>query len=354
MESSFNDKDVAIVHVSMLNNDTPSVQLGDSSNVQQQDHLTIIGFPGNADVSRKPTDLLTSSVNEIIVSSTKTTDAGAQVIQVGGNVEHGDSGGPALDSTGAVVGIVSFGLSSPDSPGGTSFLQASNSAREQVQSLHLNTTPGPFQSAWSQAFADYAANTPGHWHKAQQEFQSIATNYPLFKAVTPYLTYAQAQAKIEPVSKPSTPTSSHTQNTLQAYMWTIVSIAVIILLVALLFGVVILRRRDKKKSPASPAPSIAQASQGPLPAAIAQQRPGPADAVRQRLQASPHDDGMTAFGAPPAASTSIPLSPAPPPSVVSGTLRPWPCGHMNRSNARYCSICGEPAPPPPTSRRVEQ
>ena len=162
-------------------------------------------------------------------------------------------------------------------------MQASNSAREQVQSLHLSTTPGPFQSAWSQAFADYAASTPGHWHKAQQEFQRIATSYPLFKAVTPYLTYTQAQAKNEPVSKPSTPTSSHAQNTLQAYTWTIVSIAVIILLVVLLFGVVILRRRDKKKSPV---PSIAQASQGPLPAAIAQERPGPADAVGQRLQVS--------------------------------------------------------------------
>src|SRR5437763_10563992 len=127
MESSINEKDVAIVHVSL--NDMPIVQLGDSTNVQQQDELTIIGFPGNGDVSNKPTDLLTSSINKINVSSIKTTDSGAEVIQVGGNVEHGDSGGPALDNTGAVVGIVSFGLSSPDSPGGTSFLQASNSAQ---------------------------------------------------------------------------------------------------------------------------------------------------------------------------------------------------------------------------------
>src|SRR6266550_2689418 len=109
MESSINEKDVAIVHVSL--NDMPSVQLGDSTNVQQQDELTIIGFPGNGDVSNKPTDLLTSSINKINVSSIKTTDSGAEVIQVGGNVEHGDSGGPALDNTGAVVGIVSFGLS---------------------------------------------------------------------------------------------------------------------------------------------------------------------------------------------------------------------------------------------------
>src|SRR5437764_11122021 len=103
-ESSINEKDVAIVYVSP--NDMLSVQLGDSTNVQQQDELTIIGFPVNGDVSNQPTDLLTSSINKINVSSIKTTNSGAEVIQVGGNVEHGDSGGPALDNTGAVVGIV--------------------------------------------------------------------------------------------------------------------------------------------------------------------------------------------------------------------------------------------------------
>src|SRR5579859_2176566 len=144
MESSFNSADVAIIHVNM--NDMPTVQLGDSTNVQQQDQLTIIGFPGNGDVSQKPGDILTSSINTISVSSIKTTDSGAEVIQVGGNVEHGDSGGPALDSSGSVVGIVSFGLSGSNSPGGTSFLQASNSARDLVRSLNLNTTPGSFET----------------------------------------------------------------------------------------------------------------------------------------------------------------------------------------------------------------
>jgi hypothetical protein len=37
------------------------------------------------------------------------------------------------------------------------------------------------------------------------------------------------------------------------------------------------------------------------------------------------------------------------------TLRAWPCGHMNRLNARFCSVCGELASEPPTIRRqVEQ
>jgi len=351
MESSINEKDVAIVHVSL--NDMPSVQLGDSTNVQQQDELTIIGFPGNGDVSNKPTDLLTSSINKINVSSIKTTDSGAEVIQVGGNVEHGDSGGPALDNAGAVVGIVSFGLSTAGSPGGTSFLQASNSAQGLVQSLHLDTTPGAFQKAWNQAFSDYAASAPGHWHKAQQEFARIAANYPLFKAVAPYLSYAQAQARNEQVPNSSRTTGTSTGNPVVAYLWTIGAIVIILLLAVLLFGVFFGRRRKKSSASSAPTPAAGQAFQGPpSPAAISQQRSGPAEAVKQRLQASPHDEGMTAFGAPPAPMSSMQSTPAQ--SVLSGTLRPWPCGHMNRPSARYCSICGEPAPPPPTSRRIEQ
>jgi S1-C subfamily serine protease len=172
-QSAFNDKDVAIIHVSNMN-DMAMVQLGDSTSVQQQDNLTIIGFPGNGDIAgNSATDLLTPSVNKVFVSSIKTTNSGASVIQVGGNVEHGDSGGPALDNQGAIVGIVSFGAASGQ--GNTSFLQASSSASALVQSLGLHTTPGPFQKAWNQAFTDYSSTTPGHWHKAQVEFEQIAT-----------------------------------------------------------------------------------------------------------------------------------------------------------------------------------
>ncbi len=304
MESAVNAKDVAIIHVNM--NDTPSVQLGDSGNVQQQDTLTIIGFPGNGDVSTKPTDLLTSSVNKINVSSIKTTDSGAQVIQVGGNVEHGDN---------------------------------------QVRSLNLNTTPGSFETTWSQALADYAANTPGHWHKALQGFQKIAASYPLFKAVSPYLEYTQSQARNEQLPQQPAGQNTPAPNTFLAYALTIGAVAVLLILTVLMFGVVIRRRRQKTQA-ATSKPIADRAAQRPPVATMPQQRPGPPN------QVAGFDQSMAAFGAPGPGAT-LPQTVAPP-SVLSGTLRPWPCGHMNRSNARYCSICGEPAPPPPTQRRVEQ
>jgi len=347
LESSFNQKDVAIIHVNM--NDMASVQLGDSSSVQQQDTLTILGFPGNGDVSDKPTNLLTLSVNQIFVSSMKTTDQGAQVIQVGGNVEHGDSGGPALNNQGSIVGIVSFGSAGQ---GSTSFLQASNSARGLAQSLHLDTRPGPFQKAWDQAFSDYAASTPGHWHKAQQELGQLAAKYPSFKAIAPYLAYAQAQAKNEhgtqPQSTPSTSPGSQPQgNNFTLYAIALGGAILVIGLAATLFTVTLRRRRQR--GPALPAGI--RPAQSPLPTTIPQQGQKRPVVPPQRIPSSQQDEGMAAFGAPSTSTSGAPVATA----GASGGLRPWPCGHMNRSNARYCSICGEPAPPPPTiTRRAEQ
>ncbi|MEO8972173.1 MAG: trypsin-like peptidase domain-containing protein [Ktedonobacteraceae bacterium] len=385
-QSAVNQSDVAIIHVNM--NDMPSVQLGDSSSVQQQDQLTIIGFPGNGDISYKPSDFLNDSVNNIEVSSIKTTDTGAQVIQVGGNVEHGDSGGPALDSKGNIVGIVSFGLSTSADPGGTSFLQASNSAEALIKSLNLDTTPGPFQKAWSQAFNDYAATTSGHWHKAAQELQSLASKYPLFLSITPYLTYAQQQAKIEKVpTSHSQNNNSTSSNHLLAYAVTIGAIVVVLLLVVLLLAMV-LRRRGKRKATTAPVEPIYGQQYQNTPSAVMTQQGqgtqnaqsvsgfngsylppqyGPVSQPGQSVQPDPINDPMAAFGAAPTIPNS-PQMPASsqqagqspqysntPSSMVSGTLRTWPCGHMNRSNARYCSICGEPAPQAPTIiRRVEQ
>ncbi|GER84616.1 hypothetical protein KTAU_32520 [Thermogemmatispora aurantia] len=426
-ESPPDQKDVAIVHVNM--EDTPSVQLGDSSAVQVQDNLTIIGFPGNADVSMRPTDFLTSSVNRIFVSSIKTTDSGAQVIQVGGNVEQGDSGGPALDSQGQVVGIVSFGT-----PGGTSFLQASNSARALIQNLQLNTTPGPFQSAWSQAFNDYASTAPGHWHRAAQEFAALAARYPAFKAVIPYLNYARQQAAHEQLA------TATGQGLGVPPLLVVAGGLGAVVIAALLVGAVFQLRRRRRPAgmspmvnatgsqsypyaaapgqsapsawPSAPAPypslpagaplpqapgrapvptgpSAVPGSRAPWPAVPGSQPAGlspsaalpsvsglasqlpPAARVASASASDPSPDPedentLVPFGGPPrdAGIRGQPwLSPggrAAPPTIAAGSqspteqLRPWPCGHMNRPHARYCSTCGEPAPPPPTVRRIEQ
>lgn len=425
-QSSFNDRDTAIIHVSNMD-DMPIVPIGDSTTVQEQDELRIIGFPGNGDVNMNNiSQLLTSSINQVFVSSIKTADTGAPLIQVGGNVEHGDSGGPALNSSGQIVGIVSFGTGTQ---GSTSFLQASASASMLVQQAGVNTTPGPFQKSWNQAFNDYASTAAGHWHKAQQEFQAIATQYPNFKAIAPYLTYTTQQAKNEKISPTSTP-STHNggQNTASLTRWIIVGGIVVLILVVVLIVVLVLQRRRKSAVPSRPAvpgswgntvngasfqngadlstqggastPASYLPTQGgastsspysPAPAPTGMSSSSP-QAPMQGGYISPPGT-LTAFGAPSAPTWPNPSSPqpaaTPPPTVspafsgdqtwvpphaasqptlpgnpfvpgnmangnTSGVLVAWPCGHMNRPIARFCSICGEPAPQRPATRQYEQ
>ncbi len=343
-ESPPDQQDIAIIHTPRT--DTLSVQLGDSSNVHEQDKLTIIGFPGNADVSKNPGDLLTSSVNQIYVSSLKTSDNGAPLIQVGGNVEQGDSGGPALDNQGNIVGIVSFGAFNPNGPNGTSFLQASNSARTLIKGLNIDTTSGKQQKLWSQAFTDYAATPTGHWGKAQQSFDQLLASDPGFKAAAVYRDYTHSKAQAEgqtgssqqgqaaatPTAKKgnsvATPTTS-----LQSIALT-VGAALIFLLLIILLIVSSLRQRNKRKK-------IGNTNTSPAGRPVHISKPLGDKKVRGTAQAGQKAAQIQPVPAP--GGTAIPNA-----TQSTFTLRAWPCGHMNRPNARFCSICGEPAPAPPT------
>jgi S1-C subfamily serine protease len=329
MESSFDKEDTAIIHVPLT--DTLSVPLDTANDVNPQDQLTIIGFPGNADVSQKPDGLLTPSLNQIYVSSLKASSTGAPLIQVGGNVEHGDSGGPALNSQGDIVGVVSFGTTSSEGGlNGTSFLQASSSAESMLKSLKLNTAPGKQQKLWEQAFSDYAASTAGHWNKAQQEFAQLLKSYPLFKATQQYQQYALTQASDTatgntPVAAGETqPTASKiattTPVTWQAVALTIGAIAILVILVVLLFGAA-LRQKPKTKRPIIKRAASAH-KQASNTSATPEQRVGTTNSTSTSSASSAGQSTLA--------------------------LKIWPCGHMNRLNARFCSICGEPSPPSST------
>jgi S1-C subfamily serine protease len=404
-QTSFDTTDTAIVHVNGMD-DMPMLQLGDPAAVQQQDKLTIVGFPGNGDLNNDPTGLLTLSINQIYVSAVKPNN-GAMVIQVGGNVEHGDSGGPALNSNGQVVGVVSFGLAG-GSGGETSFLQTSGTAKQLLQQAGISVAPGSLQQNWTRAFDDYAATIPGHWHQSMREFQQLTNQYPRFKAINPFLQYATQQAQSE--TQTQEPGSSGTSTVPGIGSGGLSPLPFIIggaIVILFLFGGLALSRRHKP----AVAPPISgygfpsasgypgQASQHyggsqmhpGLGATIAQTPPYPGQpgyggqspqAVSlspapqavyqpQLAQSQSHfqqpgnrsgqpapltPNGLAAFGAPTAtpnpgfaASDSTHLAHA----QATPRWRTWPCGHVNRDDARFCGTCGDPAASP-LVRRVEQ
>jgi serine protease Do len=197
------NKDLAVVQVSGVQ-DVPAVPLGDVSQVYQGDPLTVLGFPGTADLPSSdgvidPNNFITASLENVAVSAFKTTTDQTKVIQVDGSLEQGQSGGPALTADGQLVGVVSFGVSSANSLGQTSFLRSVNDAGQLLQQAGIHPQAGNFEKRWTAAYDACMSTASGHWHDAANQFAALARAYPDAKGIQTYLNYSKSQAAHEQV-----------------------------------------------------------------------------------------------------------------------------------------------------------
>ena len=283
------DDDVAVLHVNQT--DTPSIPLEDASTLAVQDKLTEIGFPGNADLVSHfdqiggPDSLLTPSVNTLTVSALKPNFNGSTLILVAGNVEHGDSGGPALNAAGHLVGVASFG--GDTDPVGTSYFRSSTQARQLLAEARIDTAPGAFQTLWRQAFLDYAAAAPGHWHTAARELDDLAARYPAFGAVKPYRDYADQAATAEALPAAVGDGAA----ILIALAVSAVALIALVALIVFLFA----RRRRARRAAVAAAVAATQA-----PAGYAYPYPYPANGY-----AAPY--GATGYGYAPPMPAAVPV-----------------------------------------------
>jgi S1-C subfamily serine protease len=199
--------DLAILHVGGLR-DLPTIPLGDSNQVYQDDPLTIISFPSSADLASSdglvvPDNFITASVKTVTVSALKTAADTSQLIQIDGSMEQGEGGGPALNADGQLVGVVS--LVAGTGSGQVSFLHTANDAKALAQQAKVSLAQDGFDKRWAAAYDACASSASGHWHDAYSQYTQLARLYPNFKGVQPYATYTRAQAAHEPATGLSLP-----------------------------------------------------------------------------------------------------------------------------------------------------
>jgi S1-C subfamily serine protease len=239
------DNGLAIVHIDGLN-DLPTIPLGDSSQVYPGDTVTIIGYPTSGDLpasdgSVNPDNFVTASIYPATVSAFKTTASGSKVIQVGAGIESGESGAPALNADGQLVGVVSSNGSSQ-----VGFLQTVNDAKSLVRQAKVNVAPDAFDKRWAAAYDACASTASGHWHDAYNQYTQLARLYPQFKGVQVYREYTRAQAAHEPVPG-------------QLPGWAIAGIVALVVAAAAA-GFVLFRRRKAARASAA---GMAYAGYGP-------------------------------------------------------------------------------------------
>jgi S1-C subfamily serine protease len=126
------------------------------------------------------TDYIPTVTSGIIGAKRKLPD-GSDTFQTDAMIYHGNSGGPAFNEDGRVIGITTFGSGRFMESGewldvlGYDFLIPINVAKSFVTELNINTTPGMTTEHFEKGLEFYWND---QYSLAEQQFQDILTLNP--------------------------------------------------------------------------------------------------------------------------------------------------------------------------------
>jgi hypothetical protein len=294
-ESNDQGKDVAIIKIEVKN--APILKLADSDKVQLQDHVTVIGYPGAADTFNTGTlsakSAFEATINDGKISAKKQATSGAPILQTSTAATHGNSGGPVINDSNEVVGLLTFRGDTVNGQevSGFSFVVPSNTVMEYVKSAGATNAEGPTDLVYREGLENYWNQ---YYSAAIPKFEEAKRLFPQHSEVD-RLVQSSQQAKAEGKEKSSFP------------FWIVAVIVGVLfilglLLIIIIVGIVIARKRRKKVGPpesggAKPHhPKPAPAPAPPLPSPVASYatpKPAPAPPPAPAPHMMAGDQGMT-------------------------------------------------------------
>jgi S1-C subfamily serine protease len=333
--SPFGQSDIAIIKVNAENE--PVLPLGSASSVQSQDPVSIIGYPSVSNTGAQTLLVPTVTTGSITALKQGSADIGlapgVNIYQTDATIEFGNSGGPAINENGQVVGLVSFGLY--DSGGGAGkFLISVKEIQDQVRQAGASNALGQIDHLWRQGLSYFDQH---RYVKANAAFQQcVALNKVQVGCVQDQqkaagLLSQDEEAKYAPAGAP---------------VGLILGIVggVILLVIAGLGAMFLLMRRRSQGPPrgqpaADPSQPILYPPQPPQPVAYPPQPP--------QATAVPPLPPMTATPLPPPSTPLPPATPlgfvAPQPAPPTQALFCSSCGGQLVSGQAACSRCGHRA-----------
>lgn len=190
-KGEFDSNDLAILKIEGSN--FPTVQLGDAQNIQIGKELYAIGYPG---IVQELMGLLTDEASQLepsmtkgVVSAKKKLTDGTEAFQTDAAITHGNSGGPAVDTAGKVIGVTTWSLG--DNPGGEgfNFLISSEEVKRLLSRNNVKTDqPSLSTVAWSKGLELFGQKK---YSDALKEFEKAKNLYPDNLDLQAYVTKCQ-------------------------------------------------------------------------------------------------------------------------------------------------------------------
>ncbi|NRD76740.1 trypsin-like peptidase domain-containing protein [Bacillus sp. BRMEA1] len=180
-------KDVAVLKIEEKN--LPTLPLGNSDNIQNQDSIWVIGYPAAADSEiLSPASSLVSTMNEGQISATtKTTEQGSPVIQINAAATHGNSGGPVINDKGQIIGLLTFRGDTVNGQEvqGFNFAVPVNTVKEFVNQAGVKNTSSDVDQLYKEGLTLYWG---GYYKDALDKFEAVQRIYPNHSEIKRYIT----------------------------------------------------------------------------------------------------------------------------------------------------------------------
>jgi hypothetical protein len=295
-------KDVAILKVEGQN--LPTLPLGDDTSLQVGAHIYAIGYPGDATFAPylKTSQSIQPSLTSGLISARKTMAGGWDALQTDATITHGNSGGPALDENGQVIGLTTWGTVDvqQDANGqpqattiaGENFLVPVTVVKEFVKQAGVTPTEGTVTTLWHQAIAKKEI---AHYKVEVSILNKIKALAPTTPWIDDYVSDAASQI------------AAGKDKSWQESVPKVIVLTLVI--IALVIGAIMRVTRSGKRGKA--APVLAGYTYGGPPAPMP---PGPPPPPAQAPpQAAPPPQGPPHEPPPPAAPWPTPSAPPPPP-----------------------------------------
>jgi serine protease Do len=163
--------DCAIIKVKIEN--APTLKIGDSRTSQVADKIVVIGYPGVADGDGllDTKSQLQPTVTDGVISALKSAASGEQILQISAPITHGNSGGPAIDQHGNVVGLATFGSEVQ----GFNFIVASTTLMELVKAGNIQPKASDTNTSWNAGLDHYWAE---EYSDAVKDFEEVQLLFP--------------------------------------------------------------------------------------------------------------------------------------------------------------------------------
>jgi S1-C subfamily serine protease len=186
----FRASDVAIIKVEGSN--YPVVQLGEIDTAVQGADLSILGYPGNAsdnglvDSGSSKATLTTGKVSAVKNAS----GSDKKLIETDTTIGHGNSGGPALDDDGTVVGIATYTVDgSGEGNGVFNYIRDIKDFKDLADARNITfDTNSATQAAWQSGIANFYSS---HYSKSLKDFATVKELYPNNSRVDEFIAAAE-------------------------------------------------------------------------------------------------------------------------------------------------------------------